>query len=337
MKKFLVSLILLLSYLFISAQQELSVSAYITKYRDLALREMHLYKIPASIILAQGILETSNGASELARNANNHFGIKCKEEWAGDKYYYDDDLKHECFRKYKSDTDSYRDHSLFLSTRKYYKSLFLLDICDYQGWAFGLKKSGYATEPLYAEMLIKIIEDNKLYVYDCPDHIVKTDTTNTSPVKQNIVTQTTVPDTMKTQRVNLQPKSNNDDDFGEITLTGNSRKIYFNNGVRYIKARKRDTFESIAHEFGMTPMDLYHYNDIRQSVFLKEGDIVYLEAKKKKTDKEYHTVSSGETMLSISQTYGIQLKELYSRNHMNIGSEPKSGQKLWLRDSKPEK
>jgi LysM repeat protein len=336
MKKSLLSLVFILSGLYISAQQEKSVTDYIKKYRDLALQEMHLYKIPASITLAQGILETSCGNSELARNANNHFGIKCKEEWTGEKYYYDDDEKHECFRKYRSDTASYRDHSLFLTLRKYYKALFLLDICDYHGWAFGLKKAGYATEPLYAEMLVKIIEDNQLYKYDCPDQQVYRDTLKISYIKANSKTQVTVSDTLKPLGINIKPRFNNEDDFGEITLAGNSRKVYVNNGVKYVKARKRDSFESIANDFSLTTSEIYHFNDLKQGVFLKEGETVYIESKKKKTEKEFHTTSSGETMRSISQIYGIQLKELYTRNHMKNGSEPKSGQKLWLRNSKPE-
>ncbi|MEI6852765.1 MAG: glucosaminidase domain-containing protein, partial [Bacteroidota bacterium] len=171
MKKPLLLLAFLFTSLNILAQSKQTVEGYIAKYLELAMQEMRIYKIPASITLAQGLLESGNGNSELALNANNHFGIKCKNEWTGDKYYYDDDEKHECFRKYKSDTDSYRDHSLFLTKREYYKALFLLDICDYKGWANGLKKAGYATEPMYAEMLIKIIEDNQLYNYDCPGQV----------------------------------------------------------------------------------------------------------------------------------------------------------------------
>jgi LysM repeat protein len=336
MKKSLLSLVFILSGLYISAQKEMSVTDYIAKYRDLALQEMHLYKIPASITLAQGIVETSCGNSELARNANNHFGIKCKEEWTGEKYYYDDDVKHECFRKYRSDTASYRDHSLFLTLRKYYKALFLLDICDYRGWAYGLKKAGYATEPLYAEMIVKVIEDNQLYKYDCPNQPVYKDTLRISKVKPNTKIQVTVSDTLKPLGINIKPRVNNEEDFGEINLSGNSRKVFFNNGVKFVKARKRDSFESIASDFNLTVTELYHFNDLKQSVFLKEGETVYIESKKKKTEKEFHTTSSDETMRSISQLYGIQLKELYSKNHMKSGSEPKSGQKLWLKNSKPE-
>jgi LysM repeat protein len=337
MKRSLVLLVFLLSSFFVFAQADMSVSDYIIKYHDLALQEMRLYKIPASIILAQGILESANGNSALVRNSNNHFGIKCKAEWTGDKFYYDDDEKHECFRKYKTDTDSYRDHSIFLSRREYYKDLFLLDICDYQGWAFGLKKAGYATEPLYAEMLLKIIEDNQLYYYDCFDKIVKKDTSKIAQVKPNAVIQVTFSDTAKAKTLSIKPRVNNDDDFGDITLAGNSRKIYTNNGVKYIKARKKDDLETIANDMGLSANDIMRFNDTKQKHPLKEGEMVYIEAKKKKADKEFHIVGVGETLYSIAQSYGVQVKELYAKNHLKSDSELKIGQKIWLKNTRPEK
>ncbi len=337
MKKTLLLIPFLINGLLLPAQPKQSVTDYINKYAKLALMEMRLYKIPASITLAQGLLESGNGNSELARNANNHFGIKCKVEWKGDTYFYDDDEKHECFRKYKSDTASYRDHSLFLTTREYYKALFLLDICDYQGWAYGLKKAGYATEPLYAEMLIKLIEDNQLYNYDCPGQVIKKDTTRISQVKPNAVKQISVPDTGKAHGMNIKPKTNNEDDFGEITLAGNSRKVYTNNGVKYIKARKKDNFETIANDLGLSATDIMRYNDVKQKHPLKEGEMVYIEAKKKKAEKEFHVAAVGETMHGIAQIYGVQVRELYAKNHMKSGSELKAGQKIWLKNTRPEK
>ncbi|MCC5918404.1 MAG: glucosaminidase domain-containing protein [Cryomorphaceae bacterium] len=142
---------------------------YIRKYKDIAIQEMIKYKIPASITLAQGILESGNGTSRLAKEANNHFGIKCHLDWEGKKIFHDDDEKNECFRKYKTPEESFRDHSLFLVERGRYKALFDLEITDYKGWAKGLKKAGYATSPTYADVLIRIIEDYQLYVYDAMD------------------------------------------------------------------------------------------------------------------------------------------------------------------------
>jgi len=139
---------------------------YIKKYASLAVLEMHKYKIPASITLAQGVLESGNGRSKLASKSNNHFGIKCHTGWKGGRVYHDDDEKGECFRKYKYVESSFKDHSKFLSGRRRYASLFKLRKSDYKGWAKGLKKAGYATDKKYPKKLIKIIEDYKLYEFD---------------------------------------------------------------------------------------------------------------------------------------------------------------------------
>ena len=138
--------------------QRMTTEEYIAQYKDVAIKKMREYKIPASITLAQGILESGSGNSRLARKANNHFGIKCHKEWHGKKFYMDDDEKHECFRKYPKAADSYRDHSKFLTQRGRYTFLFQYDITDYKKWAYGLKKAGYATNPKYPRLLIKIIE-----------------------------------------------------------------------------------------------------------------------------------------------------------------------------------
>ena len=139
---------------------------YIRKYAPLAVMEMHEYKIPASITLAQGILESGNGRSELASKSNNHFGIKCHKGWKGERVYHDDDEKGECFRKYKYVQTSYKDHSKFLTGRKRYAGLFKLRKTDYKGWAKGLKKAGYATDRKYPKKLIKIIQDYRLHEFD---------------------------------------------------------------------------------------------------------------------------------------------------------------------------
>ena len=148
------------------SQEKVTVAEYIDLYTDLAIKEMKNYHIPASITLAQGILESENGNSPLAIEANNHFGIKCHQEWTGKTYNHDDDIKNECFRKYTKAEDSFRDHSEFLTTRDRYKPLFDLDITDYKGWAYGLKQAGYATNPRYPEILIRIIEENGLAELD---------------------------------------------------------------------------------------------------------------------------------------------------------------------------
>ena len=161
--KFLFFFITLFSFTFVYSQNKSEL--YIKKYAELAITEMKEFGIPASITLAQGILESGNGESYLATEGNNHFGIKC-HEWKGDEIYADDDNENECFRKYKKAQHSYRDHSEFLTKHSRYSSLFELDITDYRGWAKGLKKAGYATSSTYAEKLISIIERYNLQQYD---------------------------------------------------------------------------------------------------------------------------------------------------------------------------
>ena len=155
----------LLLFSFQLSAQNMTRDEYIDKYKDEAIYQMKKYKIPASITLAQGILESGDGNSELAKKSNNHFGIKCHSDWKGERVYHDDDIKDECFRKYNTVRDSYDDHSEFL-LRSRYADLFEYALTDYKSWAKGLKKAGYATNPNYAKLLIKIIEENELYKLD---------------------------------------------------------------------------------------------------------------------------------------------------------------------------
>jgi hypothetical protein len=289
-----------------------SAMKYINTYKDIAVGEMQTYKIPASIILAQGILESKSGASELATKANNHFGIKCKEEWTGEKYYYDDDAKGECFRKYGSAIESYRDHSVFLSTRSRYADLFKLDIHDYKGWATGLKQAGYATEPKYAGMLIKIIEDNKLYEFD---KLAGTAAGNLS--KDSL------------------SRSDTDPDFSDVVVDESGRLVGKINGVRCIRAKPNDSYTTIAKDFGLAANDLLHFNDVKTDHILRASELVYIEAKKNKSSTAYHQVKVGETMQGISQRYGIKLRKLYRMNHMKPGTGATPGHTLYLQASAP--
>ncbi len=335
MKKYVVLFVGLVLALNVSGQSKMTVAGYIQKYQHIAVEEMKLYKIPASITLAQGILESANGNSELARNANNHFGIKCKAEWTGDKYYYDDDADNECFRKYKTDRDSYRDHSLFLTKRKYYTGLFSLDIMDYKAWAYGLKKAGYATEPKYAEMLIKIIEENLLFKLDSgqlfgvPEAVVEN---NLIVSNQPVVSQfeaKRIPDSLKKVE-KIKEINNGPGDFPDIQLSGKKREVFVNNGVKYIVAEKQDSYQSVADYFGLAEFDILRYNDIKNKKPLVPGEKVYIESKKKSAAIDFHVARSGETMQDISQLYAVQMKELYRKNRMKQGTEPKTGQKVWL-------
>ncbi|MBQ7017378.1 MAG: glucosaminidase domain-containing protein [Bacteroidales bacterium] len=162
----IISIILIAAATMQLQAQNLTRQQYINKYKDVAIKQMHKHKIPASIILAQACLESGDGNSTLARKANNHFGIKCHNGWKGKGYKHDDDAKGECFRKYNDPIDSFTDHSYFLISGSRYNSLFDLPITDYKAWAHGLKAAGYATNPKYAKLLIDIIEEYKLYKYD---------------------------------------------------------------------------------------------------------------------------------------------------------------------------
>ncbi len=288
---------------------------YIDKFKDEAVREMIIYKIPASIILAQALLESENGNSPLAVKANNHFGIKCHKEWTGKTFMYDDDEKNECFRKYDDPLDSYRDHSEFLASRDHYDPLFLLDVTDYKGWAYGLKQAGYATNPSYPQQLIRIIEDNHLY--DLDKLFDKEYEKEISALKKKQVIG---------GKEILLP-----DHFRAVNNAPAGRTLYINNGVKFTVARRKDTFYRIAVDFGLTLSRLYKYNDLKPGCILYEGQTIYVEKKKKHAAKGYHTVEPGETMHAIAQEYAVRTKALYRINQMKKGTQPSPGSRILLR------
>jgi len=289
---------------------------YIETYKDIAIHKMKEFGIPASITLAQGLLESNNGNSALAVDANNHFGIKCHKEWNGKRYYMDDDEKNECFRKYKNVVESYKDHSLFLTQRDRYSSLFDLDITDYKGWARGLKKAGYATNPKYADLLINIIEDNYLYEFDNIE------------MSETYATEVQV-ETDQEDRVYLSVKDI--DSLAPIKIGGGDRKIYINNGVKYIIARKGDTFYKIADDLNIYTYQVYKYNDLDKNDQIKEGEILYVEKKKKRGLVNKHKVKKGETMRTISQIYAVRLKSMYKLNEVKPGFQPSTGMQLYIK------
>lgn len=309
MNKSLLFLSLLLGNLLIVAQpgsKRISRSEYINLYKDAAVEEMHRSGVPASITLSQGILESGDGNSPLARYANNHFGIKCHSEWTGKKYIQDDDAKDECFRSYKTALESFHDHSEFLKKRRY-AFLFELKPTDYKGWAKGLKKAGYATNPKYPQLLIDLIEKNQLHQYDL-NKPVKNKTHKNRSVKKPLAVKS-------------------------IRKGSHSVKTHQNN-IRYIEVIPGDSFEKIADEFNMGEWQLYKYNDVEKGDELFESGILYLQPKRSKAKKNYHTVKQGETMWDISQLHGIKLSKLYSRNKMSEKQLAQVGQKLYLRTNK---
>ena len=293
MKKLKLFLILIISCLTLQAQtRNKQYENYIKKYREQAVEEMKKYHIPASITLAQGLLESGAGQSTLARKSNNHFGIKCGSDWRGKTVSHDDDARGECFRAYKHPKESYEDHSKFLAGRSRYASLFKLKITDYKGWARGLKKAGYATNPRYADQLIGIIELYELHKYDEKNYL--------KWIKKN----------------------------------PNPHQTYIANDLLYIVVRAGDSWKSISKEFDISQKKLRKYNDLYKGYALQVGDILYLEKKNKKADKEHivHVLRAGESMYSVSQKYGIRLKNLYKMNKMDADDPaPEVGTILRLR------
>ena len=295
-----------LVYLFIAlfsisvVAQEATSEDYIRKYHKIAIDEMHSFGIPASITLAQGILESGNGNSDFSYKSNNHFGIKCHKNWSGRKIYHDDDAKNECFRKYRKVSDSYRDHSEFLKNRDRYAFLFDYKMTDYTAWAKGLKKAGYATHPEYAEKLINLIERFDLAQYD------KASKSGKRKVKK--------------------PKRRD-------------RKEIFKseNGLKYVLAETGDTYDIIATEQSLWMWELLDFNDCEKDQQFAEGDVVFLEMKKNKAKSEYHVVKERETLHFISQLHGIQLLKLQYKNRLKKDHKIQVGQKLFLRKRKPRK
>lgn len=286
---------------------------YVRNYSSMAVREMQRSKVPASITLAQGMLESDYGRSDLAKESKNHFGIKCGKDWNGDKLYHDDDAKDDCFRKYDSVEDSYSDHSEFLAKRDRYATLFNLPTTDYKGWANGLKKAGYATDPNYAPRLIKIIEDNNLNLFD-------------SDTEGVVLKKSEAAKTSKSKKI--QDKFVVDPFF--------SHEVEYNNGVKYIVVRDGDTFERISNEFGLRSWELAKYNDLNGSQTIDNLPYLYIAAKKGKAhfSHETHKVKKGETLYSISNKYGLKLNKLKYYNHLNTNSAIKEGDVLNLRKRK---
>ncbi len=272
---------------------------YIDQYRDMAIEQMLRNKIPASITLAQGILESGAGNSELVKKGNNHFGIKC-HGWTGRTVHKDDDAKQECFRAYNNAQESYEDHSKFLTKNKRYSQLFSLSITDYKGWARGLKACGYATNPNYAPMLINLIELYKLYEYDRAKSYDKFMAQNSGHRQDGF----------------LHP-------------------IHIYNKNYFLQARKGDTFKSIGKEIGISGKKIAKYNERDYNSPLVENEMIWLKKKQKKAEASYkkrpHRVKAGESMYSIAQYYGIRLKSLYKMNKLSPDYELRIGDELRVR------
>lgn len=297
----------ILAILFISVaaqaqRRNARYNEYIKQYAPLAIEQMQEHKIPASITLSQGLLESGAGYSELARKSNNHFGIKCGSGWRGRTVRHDDDARQECFRAYSHPKASYEDHSLFLKRGARYAFLFDLKITDYKGWARGLKKAGYATDPSYANRLITIIEDYELYQYD-------------------------------SRGMSKREARNWEKELKKKPWLAKPHQVFIANNIAYIVARDGDTFQVLGKEFDMSWRKLVKYNDLHKDYTLEAGDIIYLKGKKKKASKPHtvYIVRDGDSMHTISQKYGVRLKNLYKMNRKDAEYVPEVGDRLRLR------
>jgi LysM repeat protein len=303
-----------------------SEESYIATYKDLAISEMKRTGVPASITLAQGIIESDFGRSRLAREANNHFGIKCHDDWTGPTIKQNDDKRNECFRKYSHPDGSYKDHSDFLRSETRYRSLFSLDIKDYKGWAAGLKKAGYATNPDYANMLIRKIEQYSLDQYD---GISATSATTRNKKNDADVIQAPV-------RIDQEENKPADSNLNN-SVTAKQSRIKEKNRIQYIIVEEGDSKTILEKEFQLLGWELARYNELQSGFKINPGQILYLQPKREKAEagNDFHFAVEGETMYIISQLYGIKLKSLLNMNRMLAGENPKAGQKIWLRSMKP--
>ena len=315
--------------------QKLSAEQYIQTYAPTAVCEMERSGIPASITLAQGLLESGNGNSPLAATANNHFGIKCHKEWTGDTYYQDDDEKNECFRYYTSANESYIDHTDFLMTRSRYAFLFSYAKTDYTSWANGLKQAGYATNPQYPNLLVDLINKYSLHQYDLKS-IADFPSYKTAPIikqeqqKETVVKQETITDN---KPITTVTKTTSFKEEVVVPIEAYFGEVYLVNNIKAIIAKKGDTPLGIANRYNVPLNYFYKYNDLHEGEPIAEGKYIYFQPKRNKGYAKYHKVVAGESMYEISQAYGIKLIDLYEKNMMESGEEAKVGEVVYLRET----
>ncbi len=287
---------------------------YIDRFSEVAMAEMELYGIPASITLAQGMLESDNGNSKLALEANNHFGIKCHSSWEGEKIYKDDDRRNECFRVYESPWRSFRDHSKFLVNGSRYDFLFEYRTTDYKSWAKGLKRAGYATNPKYPDLLIKIIEDNQLYDYD-----------------KGLKPKARTENEKEEQAQNEDVKE--EESVVQQILSSRAKEVVVKikkseNGIKYIEMPHSANVRDLAHQLNMAPWQIRKYNDAERSEQFERGDRVYLQPKKRRASVATYTSREGDTPTKISQKYGYKLNKLIKENGLVKGQNIEPGTEI---------
>lgn len=309
---------------------------YIEQFASLAVEEMYRSGVPASITLAQGLLESRYGLSDLAAKGNNHFGIKCHNNWQGGRMYHDDDAKSECFRKYDSPEQSYRDHSDFLRYRDRYKFLFDYDVTDYKAWAHGLRKAGYATDPAYPSKLIRLIEEYKLHEYDLKpvtfaDGARKSGKKSGRKPKDKAGEQVSA--VIPEPPLQIEAPKRMADEQRHVFRFNVGREVFVRNGVPYVLSVEGDTYEGLASSNNLFVREILKFNDLSVAERLVPGTVVYLQPKKKQGVKglEKHVVEEGDSMRNIAQRYGIRLAKLYKINGMSDADVLREGDIIKLR------
>jgi hypothetical protein len=320
----------------VPAQMSVNGVVYVNTYKGLAMAEMQRSGIPAAIILAQGLHETEAGTSELVKQSNNHFGIKCKDDWKGQVVYHDDDSRQECFRSYATAADSYRDHSDFLRRGSRYAFLFALDPADYEGWAYGLRKAGYATNIRYSQILIKLIKDYNLQQYSLiamgkmkpSEEVVLT--MPGAPVPAPVVAAVDVPgrETKKepVTGVNAVPAA------PEVAYPEGEFVI---NRTKVVYVQAGTSLLAIANQYDLSLPRLLEFNDMKEQDVLVKGQLIYLQRKRRTGSIEFHVVREGESVYDICQAEGIRLQDLLELNQLHPDLQPAAGERVYLQRSAP--
>ena len=323
----IISIIHLLCYIQIPllAQSSSDIQSYISQYKQIALDQEREYGIPATITLAQGILESGAGKSGLTRNANNHFGIKAYGGWTGRIYLaWDDEATKSKFRWYNSASESFKDHSVFLKNNSRYRSLFTKSVYDYRGWANGLQRAGYATSPTYAKALIGYIDAYKLYAINGGVKL--------RPGKTVTITRTITREEL-VQRKDLQMDDSEESEEQESFERTIRKFVVEINGIRCTILYPGETLSSIAMKYDIPKSELLEFNETTNEEDIKEGDIVFIGKKKKKYDgaQDYYKAREGETLYSVSQQFGIRLASLSKMNQKNSFAILAEGEKIKLK------
>ena len=332
MKKVLTSIALILG-LSVSAQREAGTpqERYISRYASIAVNEMYRSGVPASITLAQGIIESRSGQSALAADGNNHFGIKCHNSWKGRTMLVDDDRKNECFRVYDSAEESFRDHSDFFRYRDRYKFLFDFPITDYKSWAYGLRQAGYATDPSYAAKLIQCVEDYNLSRFDrmtVAEALAEGGREAEAPVMQD------EPEGIPDSPLKIEAGEIFRGKAGEEYRFSLSRTLYSRNGVPFVFAVEGETYATLAKSNHLLLREILKFNDLPQGGELHAGEVVYLEPKKNKTVRgldKYIVGEEGETFHGICQRFAVKEKAIRKLNGLPADYVPREGDELILR------